>query len=179
MVNGSGAPSGMVPQSAFVDGESAELACADTGSGDMAFWMYSSGSTGRPKGIVHLHHDMAYTHQSFGSHVLRLGADDRCFSVPKIFFAYGFGNSLTFPFSVGATTVLMSGRRMTLRAVVRLGDCVEESDATRALLQQFVKDRLLPFKYPRIVEFVADLPKTGTGKIDRQALRESESGQKR
>ena len=110
MVNGTGAPSSMVPESAFVDGESDELACADTGSGDMAFWMYSSGSTGRPKGIVHLHHDMAYTHQSFGSHVLRLREDDRCFSVPKIFFAYGFGNSLTFPFSVGATTVLMSGR---------------------------------------------------------------------
>ena len=73
----------------------------------------------------------------------------------------------------------LPGRRMTLRAVVRLGDCVEESDATRTLLQQFVKNRLLPFKYPRIVEFVADLPKTGTGKIDRQALRLSESGQKR
>ena len=69
--------------------------------------MYSSGSTGRPKGIVHLHHDMAYTHRSYAAHVLRLGADDRCFSVPKIFFAYGFGNSFTFPFSVGATTVLM------------------------------------------------------------------------
>ena len=110
MVNGSDVIPGMVPESAFIDGESDELACADTGSEDMAFWMYSSGSTGRPKGIVHLHHDMAYTHQSFGSHVLRLRADDRCFSVPKIFFAYGFGNSLTFPFSVGATTVLMSGR---------------------------------------------------------------------
>ena len=385
MVNGSDALAGMVPESVSIDGESDELACADTGSEDMAFWMYSSGSTGRPKGIVHLHHDMAYTHRSFGSHVLRLREDDRCFSVPKIFFAYGFGNSLTFPFSVGATTVLMSGRpeagavldvierfrptvffglptlytalcrvagirdcdlgslrqsmsaaevlseetysswkahvghgpveglgstemlhiylsnrlddhrlgaagarvpgyevklatpegdpvrsgeegvmlvrgdssapcywrkpeksretmrgdwidtgdrfverdayyyfrgrtdelvkisgqwvwpleverclnehphvhecavlahelpgrRMTLRAVVRLGDSVEQSDATRTLLQQFVKDRLLPFKYPRIVEFVADLPKTGTGKIDRQALRLSESGQKR
>ena len=107
MVNGSDALAGMVPESAFIDSEPDELACADTGSEDMAFWMYSSGSTGRPKGI---HHDMAYTHQSFGSHVLRLRTDDRCFSVPKIFFAYGFGNSLTFPFSVGATTVLMSGR---------------------------------------------------------------------
>ena len=110
MVNGSDELCGRVPESAFVDGESDELACADTGSEDMAFWMYSSGSTGRPKGIVHLHQDMAYTHQSFGSHVLRLREDDRCFSVPKIFFAYGFGNSLTFPFSVGATTVLMPGR---------------------------------------------------------------------
>ena len=89
MVNGSDALCGRVPESAFVDGESDELACADTGSEDMAFWMYSSGSTGRPKGIVHLHHDMAYTHQSFGSHVLRLREDDRCFSVPKIFFAFG------------------------------------------------------------------------------------------
>jgi len=381
IVNGSDAGSGAVPESAFVDGESDELAAADTDPEDMAFWMYSSGSTGRPKGIVHLHHDMAYTHRSYGAHVLRLGAGDRCFSVPKIFFAYGFGNSLTFPFSVGATTVLLPGRpeagavldvverfrptvlfglptlytalcgaegvrerdlsslrlsisaaevlsaeiysgwkaltghgpteglgstemlhiylsnrlddhrlgaagarvpgyevklvtpdgklagpgeagvmhvrgdssapcywqkpektcetmrgdwidtgdrfverdgyyyfqgraddlirvsgqwvwplevehclnehpevrecavlahelpdrRMTLRAVVRLRDSSDEGDATRARLQQFVKDRLLPHKYPRIVEFVATLPKTGTGKIDRQALRSAAS----
>ena len=43
----------------------AALAPADTGRDDMAFWIYSSGSTGRPKGIVHLHHDMAYTHASY------------------------------------------------------------------------------------------------------------------
>jgi benzoate-CoA ligase family protein len=95
---------------AFLKGQPTTLPCADTGPDDMAFWMYSSGSTGRPKGIVHLHHDMAYTQASFGAHVLRLRADDRCFSVPKMFFAYGFGNSVTFPFSVGATTVLMPGR---------------------------------------------------------------------
>lgn len=86
------------------------LDCAATGADDMAFWMYSSGSTGRPKGIVHLHHDMAYTQQSFGAHVLKLREDDICFSVPKMFFAYGFGNSVTFPFSVGATTLLLPGR---------------------------------------------------------------------
>ena len=381
IVNGTDAASGATPESAFVDGEPDELAAADTGPEDMAFWMYSSGSTGRPKGIVHLHHDMAYTHRSYGVHVLRLDAADRCFSVPKIFFAYGFGNSFTFPFSVGATTVLMPGRpeagavldvierfrptvlfglptlytalchaegirnrdlgslrlaisaaevlseeiysgwkaltghgpteglgstemlhiylsnrvddhrlgaagapvpgyevklvmpegravrpgvagvmhvrgdssapcywrkpdktretmrggwidtgdrfierdgyfyfqgraddlirvsgqwvwplevehclnehpdvrecavlahelpdrRMTLRAVVRLRDSAGESDATRVQLQQYVKDHLLPHKYPRIVEFVADLPKTGTGKVDRQALRSPES----
>jgi acetyl-CoA synthetase len=86
------------------------LACADTHRNDMAFWMYSSGSTGRPKGIVHLQHDMSYTHQSYARAVLKLTPDDICFSVPKIFFSYGFGNSITFPFSVGAASLLMPGR---------------------------------------------------------------------
>jgi acetyl-CoA synthetase len=86
------------------------LPCADTHRNDMAFWMYSSGSTGRPKGIIHLHHDMPYTHHSYARLVLRLTPDDLCFSVPKIFFSYGFGNSITFPFSVGAASVLMPGR---------------------------------------------------------------------
>jgi benzoate-CoA ligase family protein len=83
---------------------------ADTHRNDMAFWMYSSGSTGRPKGIVHLQHDMAYTHAAYGRNILRLTAGDICFSVPKIFFAYGLGNSITFPFSVGAASVLMPGQ---------------------------------------------------------------------
>jgi acetyl-CoA synthetase len=76
----------------------------------MAFWMYSSGSTGRPKGIVHLQHDMAYSEAAFARNVLKLNRDDICFSVPKIFFAYGFGNSITFPFSAGATTLLLPGQ---------------------------------------------------------------------
>ena len=86
------------------------LAAADTHRDDMAFWQYSSGSTGRPKGIVHLHHDMAYTAMSFARHILQIRPDDICLSVPKIFFAYGLGNSLTFPFSVGATSVLLPGQ---------------------------------------------------------------------
>ncbi|MCP4614839.1 MAG: benzoate-CoA ligase family protein [Bradyrhizobium sp.] len=89
---------------------STELAEADTTRDDMAFWMYSSGSTGRPKGIVHLQHDMAYCELAFARNVLRLKPDDICFSVPKIFFAYGFGNSITFPFSIGATTLLLPGQ---------------------------------------------------------------------
>jgi acetyl-CoA synthetase len=76
----------------------------------MAFWMYSSGSTGTPKGIVHLQHDMPYTDLSYARSVLKLTPDDLCFSVPKIFFSYGFGNSITFPFSAGAASVLMPGR---------------------------------------------------------------------
>jgi acetyl-CoA synthetase len=59
------------------------LVPADSHRDDMAFWMYSSGSTGRPKGIVHLQHDMLYTHLSYARHLLKLKEDDVCFSVPK------------------------------------------------------------------------------------------------
>jgi acetyl-CoA synthetase len=86
------------------------LPAAGTYRNDMAFWMYSSGSTGTPKGIVHLQHDMPYTDLSYARSVLKLTPDDLCFSVPKIFFSYGFGNSITFPFSAGAASVLMPGR---------------------------------------------------------------------
>jgi benzoate-CoA ligase family protein len=87
-----------------------DLAEAGTHRNEMAFWMYSSGSTGRPKGIVHLQHDMAYSEAAFARNVLKLKPDDVCFSVPKIFFAYGFGNSVTFPFSAGAATLLLPGQ---------------------------------------------------------------------
>jgi benzoate-CoA ligase family protein len=87
-----------------------EFAEASTHRNEMAFWMYSSGSTGRPKGIVHLQHDMAYSDQAFARNVLKLEPDDICFSVPKIFFAYGFGNSITFPFAAGAATLLLPGQ---------------------------------------------------------------------
>jgi benzoate-CoA ligase family protein len=91
-------------------GASGQLDAADTHRNEMAFWMYSSGSTGRPKGIVHLQHDMAYTNESYARHVLKLTADDICFSVPKVFFAYGFGNSVTFPFCAGAASLLVPGQ---------------------------------------------------------------------
>ena len=100
----------VVTTSSWLDDFPATLAPADTHRDDMAFWMYSSGSTGRPKGIVHLQHDMAYTAASYERHILKLSPADVCFSVPKIFFAYGIGNSLTFPFSVGASSVLMPGK---------------------------------------------------------------------
>jgi benzoate-CoA ligase family protein len=87
-----------------------DLKEADTGRDEMAFWMYSSGSTGRPKGIVHLQHDMAYSELAFAQNVLKLTTDDICFSVPKMFFAYGFGNSITFPFLAGAATLLLPGQ---------------------------------------------------------------------
>jgi benzoate-CoA ligase family protein len=95
---------------AFCINQPIELDEAETHRDDMAFWMYSSGSTGKPKGVVHLHHDMLYTAESYSRHILKIKPDDVCFSVPKIFFAYGFGNSCTFPFHAGASAVLMPGR---------------------------------------------------------------------
>ncbi len=90
--------------------EEAGIEPARTHRDEMALWMYSSGSTGRPKGVVHLHHDVPYTMESYGRRTLGIREDDIVFSPPKIFFAYGFGNSLTFPFSVGAAAVLHPGR---------------------------------------------------------------------
>ena len=107
---GAHAVSGTLIARDWLPGFPAGLAEADTHRNEMAFWMYSSGSTGRPKGIVHLQHDMAYSEKAFAQSVLKLGPDDVCFSVPKMFFAYGFGNSTTFPFSVGATTLLLPGQ---------------------------------------------------------------------
>ncbi|MEQ8709466.1 MAG: benzoate-CoA ligase family protein [Rhodospirillales bacterium] len=94
----------------WVSSFSPALVPVPVGPEAMAFWMYSSGSTGRPKGVVHRHCDMAYTVEGYARPVLTMTEDDCCFSIPKIFFAYGFGNSLTFPFSVGASALLLSGR---------------------------------------------------------------------
>ncbi len=83
---------------------------ADTRADDFGFWLYSSGSTGRPKGTVHTHANLYWTAALYGTPVLGLREDDIGFSAAKLFFAYGLGNALTFPMSVGATTVLMAER---------------------------------------------------------------------
>ena len=83
---------------------------AATRADDPAFWLYSSGSTGRPKGTVHSHANPYWTAELYGKRVLGLTEADVCFSAAKLFFAYGLGNALSFPMSVGATTLLMAGR---------------------------------------------------------------------
>jgi len=83
---------------------------ADTLGDDPGFWLYSSGSTGRPKGTVHSHANPYWTAELYGKRVLGLSREDVCFSAAKLFFAYGLGNALTFPLSVGATTLLMAER---------------------------------------------------------------------
>ncbi len=75
-----------------------------------AFWLYSSGSTGQPKGVRHIHSSLKFTADTYGEQVLQIKEDDVVYSAAKFFFAYGLGNAMTFPMSVGATTVLLSGR---------------------------------------------------------------------
>lgn len=83
---------------------------AGTCSDDACFWLYSSGSTGTPKGTVHLHSHLVQTAELYGRAVLGIRETDIVYSAAKLFFAYGLGNALTFPMSVGATTVLLPSR---------------------------------------------------------------------
>ena len=87
-----------------------DLAIAPTRRDDMAFWLYSSGSTGKPKAVVHLQHDIPYTCVTYAEQVLGITERDTTFSTTGLFHAYGFGNNLTFPYWVGASTVLHAGR---------------------------------------------------------------------
>ena len=91
---------------------------ADTGPDDPGFWLYSSGSTGKPKGTLHTHANPYWTAELYGRGVLGLGEQDICFSAAKLFFAYGLGNALSFPLTVGATTILMA-ERPTPAAVIQ------------------------------------------------------------
>jgi benzoate-CoA ligase family protein len=94
----------------WISRASPNLQAAETSKDDSAFWLYSSGSTGFPKGCVHLHHDMVYCTEYYAKNVLGITDNDITFSAAKLYFAYGLGNNLYFPFGVGASAVYYPGR---------------------------------------------------------------------
>jgi len=96
--------------SGAIDGADAAFETAPTRPDDVAFWLYTSGTTGKPKGAMHVHSSLGATAQCYAGPVLGLSNEDIVFSAAKLFFAYGLGNALTFPFSVGATAVLLADR---------------------------------------------------------------------
>ncbi len=96
-----------------------EFTAAPTRSDDACFWLYSSGSTGTPKGVVHVQTSMIKTAELYAQPILGIQENDLVFSAAKLFFAYGLGNALSFPLSVGATTILLS-ERPTPQAVCRI-----------------------------------------------------------
>jgi benzoate-CoA ligase len=110
------APPGTPVLEALLDAAEPAPHAAPTACDDIAFWLYSSGSTGKPKGTVHTHANLYWTAQTYAKHVLGIVETDVVFSAAKLFFAYGLGNALTFPLSVGATAVLMA-QRPTVDAV--------------------------------------------------------------
>jgi benzoate-CoA ligase family protein len=104
---------------ALLEDSSPYLDAAPTTTDDVAFWHYSSGSTGAPKGTMHLQQNLARTAELYGQGVLGIREEDVVYSAAKLFFAYGLGNAMTFPFSVGATAILLV-ERPTPASVMRV-----------------------------------------------------------
>jgi benzoate-CoA ligase family protein len=102
----SSAPAGCLFWKKWLPASAEHKASRNTLATDNAFFLYTSGSGGTPKAAVHQHKDMLVTSQSFAHGILGITAEDRTYSVSKLFFAYGLGNGMYFPFSAGAGTVL-------------------------------------------------------------------------
>ncbi len=94
----------------LMEAASPQLEAEHTSKDEPAFWLYSSGSTGVSKGCIHLQHDMVVCSGLYAKGILRMNERDRCFSVARLFFAYGLGNAGYFPLSCGATTILSPAR---------------------------------------------------------------------
>ncbi len=109
IVVGAAPTAGTLPFAHLVEQASSQLEAEATSKDDAAFWLYSSGSTGPPKACVHLQHDMVVCAERYAKGIIGMTESDRCFSVAKLFFAYGLGNALYFPLAVGATSILWPG----------------------------------------------------------------------
>ncbi len=92
------------------DAPDALRATAETGDDSWALWLYTSGTTGTPKAAMHRHANIRYVCETYGAQVLGITPNDATLSIAKMFFAYGIGNSVFFPLSVGATTILEARR---------------------------------------------------------------------
>ncbi len=110
VVAGREVPHGQKSFRKLLAGAHANAEAAETSCDDASFWLYSSGSTGSPKGAVHLQSDLIMTAELYARPVLGIVESDVVYSAAKLFFAYGLGNALTFPMSVGATALLTAER---------------------------------------------------------------------
>ena len=110
IVSGAKYPGGLPMFAHLLESASAQSEICTTRENDVCFWLYSSGSTGKPKAAVHLQTSLMQTAKLFAQNVLGLNEHDIVYSAAKLFFAYGLGNSLSFPMSVGATSILHAGR---------------------------------------------------------------------
>ncbi len=109
VVIGGETPEGAASYAAFTDG-AAPMAPVPASADEVAFWLYSSGSTGAPKGVRHVHDALRVTCDTYGAQVLGITEGDIVYSAAKLFFAYGMGNGMSFPLSVGATALLYNQR---------------------------------------------------------------------
>jgi benzoate-CoA ligase family protein len=91
-----------------------------TSEDSSALWLYTSGTTGKPKGAMHRHANIPHVVETYGRQVLGITPEDRCYSVAKLFFAYGIGNSLFFPLATGATAILDPDRPTPASVAERL-----------------------------------------------------------
>ena len=108
-----------------------------------AFLLYTSGSTGTPKGVLHNHGAIPFTVESYAANVLHLTSEDRVFSSSRMFFAYGLGNSLSFPLAAGAT-VLLEPARMSAERLARF---IEEKKVTVFFGVPAVYQSLLEYRW--------------------------------